>query len=279
MDKLTRHNQARWEALAKANVAYSRPFLDLTLESAWDVVDEQRVLRKLGWGSAGTANIAGKNILCLAGGGGQQSAAFGLLGANVTVLDFSPTQLERDVEALQHYGLSAQLEQGDMRDLSRFADDSFDLVYHAFSINFVPNPDPVFAEVGRVLKSNGIYRVHCHNPFVMGLDETNWNGEGYPLKSPYQEGAVQFDELNWTFEDVDGAKKEVEGPVEFRHTMHRLIAGIAGNHMVILGMWEELTKDENADAGSWEHFKLIAPPWFTIWASYQPDLFRRVWGR
>ena len=40
--------------------------------------------------------IAGKGVLCLAGGGGQQSAAFALLGAKVTVLDFSETQLERD---------------------------------------------------------------------------------------------------------------------------------------------------------------------------------------
>ncbi len=273
MDKLTRHNQARWEALAKANVAYSRPFLDLTPESAWKVVDEQKVLRKLGW------DIAGKNVLCLAGGGGQQSVAFGLLEANVTVLDFSATQLERDADALQHYGLSARLEQGDMRDLSRFPDDSFDLVFHAFSINFVPDPDPVFADVRRVLQPGGIYRMQCHNPFVMGMDETGWTGEGYLLKSPYRAGAVEFDELNWTFEGEDGTKKEVEGPVEFRHTMNRLIAGIAGNQMVILGMWEELPQESEPEPGSWEHFKSIAPPWLTIWASYQPDLFQQVWGQ
>ena len=36
------------------------------------------------------------DVLCLAAGGGQQSVAFALLGANVTVFDLSETQLEHD---------------------------------------------------------------------------------------------------------------------------------------------------------------------------------------
>ena len=38
--------------------------------------------------------VRGKDVLCLAGGGGQQSAVFSLLGAKVTVLDLTPEQLE-----------------------------------------------------------------------------------------------------------------------------------------------------------------------------------------
>ena len=30
MDELAKHNKNRWEALAKARVEFSRPFLDLT---------------------------------------------------------------------------------------------------------------------------------------------------------------------------------------------------------------------------------------------------------
>ena len=39
-------------------------------------------------------------------------------GSNVTVLDLSETQLERDRLAASHYGHSIVTEQGDMRDLS-----------------------------------------------------------------------------------------------------------------------------------------------------------------
>ncbi len=49
------------------------------------------------------AGASGKKVLCLAGGGGQQSAVFSLLGAQVTVLDLTPEQLEGDRQAADHF--------------------------------------------------------------------------------------------------------------------------------------------------------------------------------
>lgn len=60
-----------------------------------------------------TKDFAQKKVLCLASGGGQQSVAFALLGADVTVLDISPSQLERDRKAAEHYGIKVHLVQGD----------------------------------------------------------------------------------------------------------------------------------------------------------------------
>ena len=70
MDEIAEYNRARWEELAKANVMYSRPWLDLDETSARTAIDTEGLL----------GTVAGKNVLCLAGGGGQQSAAFALLG-------------------------------------------------------------------------------------------------------------------------------------------------------------------------------------------------------
>ena len=44
-------------------------------------------------------DVRGKEVLCLASGGGQQSAVFGLLGAQVTSLDISEGQLRGDKAA------------------------------------------------------------------------------------------------------------------------------------------------------------------------------------
>src|SRR5829696_8122478 len=110
MDEIAKYNKQRWEALARANVVFSRPALDLNESSARQMVDPHGFME----------SVAGKNVLCLASGGGQQSVAFGLLGANVTVYDLSETQLRRDLDAAAHYGLSIHAAQGDMRDLSRF---------------------------------------------------------------------------------------------------------------------------------------------------------------
>ncbi len=267
MDKIAEYNKERWEELAQAHVVYSRPFLDLNPDSAHKVVDPQGIL----------CDIQGKDVLCLASGGGQQSAAFGLLGANVTVFDLSETQLQRDREAAAHYGTSIQTVQGDMRDLSRFAQASFDIVWHAHSINFVPDAPRVFREVSRVLRVKGFYRVESANPFVMGVDETGWNGESYPLSRPYVDGSeVVYADPYWEVYADDGTSKRVKGPREFRHTLSTMVNSLVDLRFVILGVWEETSQDPNADPGTWEHFKTIAPPWLTFWAVYRPDVFKKV---
>jgi len=56
-----------------------------------------------------------------------------MLGANVTVLDLSESQLQKDRYAADHLGATIETCQGDMRDLSRFQPDTFDLVWQPYS--------------------------------------------------------------------------------------------------------------------------------------------------
>ncbi len=264
MDEIAKYNKERWEELARHRVLFSRPYLDLDLESARWVVDPQGIL----------GDVRGMDVLCLAGGGGQQSVAFGLLGANVTVFDLAETQLGRDREAAAHYGLKISTVQGDMRDLSHFRDDAFDIVWHPYSVNFVPDARSVLHEVARVLRVGGLYRIMFANPFVAGLDEEAWNGEGYPLKQPYVDGAeFTLDNPYWEIYDEDGTSRRVIGPREFRHTLSTMVNTLVQLGFVILGAWEETADDPDAKPGSWDHFKSIAPPWLTCWASYRPYVF------
>ena len=85
LDDAARFNRDRWEDLARAGVGFSRPWTDLDAARARERVDPEGML----------GGVAGLDVLCLAGGGGQQSVAFAILGARVTVLDFSSTQLGR----------------------------------------------------------------------------------------------------------------------------------------------------------------------------------------
>jgi SAM-dependent methyltransferase len=263
MDELARYNKARWEALAQAGVSFSRPFHDLDETAARQEVDPYGIM----------GDVRGKEVLCLAGGGGQQAVAFALLGANVTVFDLSETMLQRDRETAAHYNLSLRLEQGDMRDLSRFADNSFDIVWHAWSLSFVPNPRQVFAGVARVLRPGGLYRLECANPFTAADVDATWNGTGYVLQRPYLDGELIMDDDNWIFENEAGEAQRVQGPREFRHTLNTLLNGLAENGFVLLGAWEGPPGDLDAEPGSWEHFVVIAPPWLTFWTVYRPDVF------
>jgi SAM-dependent methyltransferase len=256
MDDIARYNQERWEELARARIVFSRPTLDLDAASARRLVDPHDII----------GDVAGRDVLCLAGGGGQQSAAFGVLGARVTVLDISETQLERDREAAAHYGYDVRTVQGDMRDLSPFEDGAFDVVWHAHSINFVPDPRPVFAEVRRVLRAGAVYHFDCLNPFVAGLDERDWTGDAYPLRRPYVDGEqLQFADMRWTIWYEDGSTRLVEGPKEFRHALGTLVNGLVARDLAVVRLDEILEGKADAEPGSWDHFQAVAPPYLSFW--------------
>jgi SAM-dependent methyltransferase len=262
VDELAKHNKERWEELVQADVLYSRPWLDL---------DRGIALDRLHLHSS-VGEVAGKDVLVLAGGGGQHSAAFALLDARVTVFDLAEGQLAGDRRAAAHYGRPVATVQGDMRDLSGFAGGAFDIVYHPYSINFVPDPRPVFCEVWRVLRPGGFYQFGFHNPYVLGLDEREWDGRGYPLRMAYVDGEVAFADEDWEVGRSDGSSVRVPGPREFRHTLSTLINGLAGLGFVILSLREDGASgytappgDYAAPPGSWEHFCVVAPPYLTLW--------------
>lgn len=263
MDETAKYNIARWKALADANALFTRPYLDLTPATARESMDPEARL----------GDLAGKDVLLLAGGGGQQSAAFALLGANVTVLDLSPAQLERDRQAATHYNLSIQTFQGDMRDLSPFHAASFDLVYHPYSLNFVPDPRPVFREVARVLRPGGLYWFNCANPFTIGLTEQDWNGQAYPLTRPYTDGAqITYADPEWVYNHTQQDAEPVPTPIEYRHTLSTLTNTLVGQGFQILHLIEQRSHnpDLNAQPGTWDHFTNIAPPFLAFWSIYHP---------
>jgi SAM-dependent methyltransferase len=253
--------------LVEANALFTRPDLNLDIVSARARLDPEGRL----------GNFAGKDVLCLACGGGQQSVAFALLGANVTVCDLSAAQLQRDAEAAKHYGVNIKIVQGDMRDLSCFEETAFDIVYHAYSLGFVPDVGAVFQQVARVLRTGGIYYFNCANPFFIGLSERDWNGQGYTLKYPYLDGAeVACEDQDWVY-DRNQTNEPIQSPREYRHTLSTLIGGLVEQSFVILHVsdYTDFYPNSKAEPGTWDHFVSIAPPWLSCWASYRPDVLPR----
>lgn len=268
MDEIARYNVERWRALAEARALFTRPSLNLDAASALERIDPEGRLGEL----------AGKDVLCLACGGGQQSAAFALLGAKVTVLDLSEAQLKRDAEAAAHYGLDLKIVEGDMRDLSSLERGAFDIVYHAYSIGFVPDARVVFQQVARVLRPGGIYYFNCANPFFMGMSERDWNGEGYTLKHPYLDGAeISCEDQDWVY-DRNRAGVPVQPAREYRHTLSTLISGLIEEGFLIshVSDYTDFYPDPQAEPGTWDHFVALAPVWLSFWAAYRPGLLSQT---
>ncbi len=185
------------------------------------------------------ADVQGREVLCLASGGGQQSAVFSLLGANVTVFDLTPEQLAGDRRAARHYGYEVTTLQGDMRDLSVLPDAHFDRVYQPISTLFIPDLRELYVGVARVLKPGGLYFSQYCVPLLGLVQDPVWNGEGYPIlvTQLYRRGAIY---------EIDGKQNLTAGESfgEFHHLLSDMINGLLAEGLTIRGVWESPRPDE-----------------------------------
>ena len=155
-----------------------------------------------------------------------------------------------------------------MRDLSRFADRAFDVVWHAHAIPFIPDPGAVFDEVTRVLRPGGLYRLSWSNPFVPGIWDAPWTATGYGLKQRYVDGGeVVPDDPEWHVRGADGSITPVRGPREWRHGLGSVVNGLIRRGFEIRGVWESISDAVDPEPGTSAHCETIAPPWLTLWAA------------
>lgn len=253
MDRIAEANRKVWESEVEKGCGYSVPWLDLDrnrLEeyAAGGLEDPPSALNGL-YPNTILAGIDRKEVLCLASGGGQQSAAFGLLGARVTVADFSAGQLAGDRAAADHYGYDIRTLETDARDLSALDDGTFDLVYQANSMSYIPDCRDVYREVARVLRPGGRYRVDFNQPSVF---QSEWRESGYEITLPYRER---------TYHRPDGG-------VETRHHFSDIFNGLLELGFTIESVHDwpayDADRSDQATPGSWTHQEAFVSPEFAI---------------
>jgi len=179
--------------------------------------------------------LPGADVLCLASGGGQQGPVLAAAGARVTVLDASPAQLDRDRETAARESLELRTVRGDMADLSRFPDRSFDLVVHPVSNCFVPDVRPVWREAHRVLRPGAALLAGFCNPLLYLFSDEDLDAGRFVLtrKIPWSDPR-----------DADPAERErlvaEEEPLQFGHTLEEQIGGQTEAGLLIAGLYEDV---------------------------------------
>ena len=115
--------------------------------------------------------MRGKRVLGLASGGGQQMPVFAAMGAECTVLDYAPRQLETEQQVAQREGYRIETVRADMTEPLPFDDETFDLICHPVSNCYIEHVLPVWLECFRVLKPGGRLLAGLDNGFAFTLDE------------------------------------------------------------------------------------------------------------
>lgn len=245
MDYLSR-NKAAYDRLAKQGSVFAKCATDEECQRPLATLDSRGWLPR---------SVIGLKVLCLAAGGGWQSILYAAAGADVTVVDLSPEMLALDHREAKSRGYSLRLLETSMDDLHELPDDFFDIVHHPVSTCYVPKVAPVFAEVSRVLKQNGIYISQHKQPISLQITQRDSRDRYIIGIEYYREGPLPH---------VEDQSYREPGALEFLHRTEEILGGICEAGMVIEAFSEPKRAKKNATPGDFRHRGNYVSPYYRI---------------
>ncbi len=240
-------NRLAWDLRVRGNKRHTWVVKPEHLRDPMPVLDPE------GW-LGGT--LRGSVVLCLAAGGGLQSALCAAAGAEVIVVDLSREMLRRDQEVAQLHGLRVRTIEACMTRLEPVVTQSVDFVIQPVSSCYIPDLRPLFAEVGRVLKAGGTYVSQHKQPSSQQASAIPGK-EGYFLAEPCEKGRVLHPILGeWRHRESD--------TIEYIHRWEDIVGGLCRSGFVVEDLREPIQGDGNAPPGTFEHRSRFAPPFVKI---------------
>ena len=185
-------NAESWNAVSKAYQA--ERFGDLYGERfMWTWVSSEDDLHVLD-------DVRNKRVLVLGCGGGQDCVALAKMGAIAVGIDPSVEQIAYAKQYTERNGVdNVSFAVTPAEDLSRFDDESFDLVVSSNALNYALETERALAEAHRVLRGGGglIFAV-THPLSAIASDDAP-----YALEDSYWDDILDW---TWTFEDGTAAR-------------------------------------------------------------------------
>ncbi len=212
-------------------------------------------------------SIAGKRVLCLAGGGGRQSALYAAAGALVTVVDISPEMLAIDRQVAAERGFDVRTVEASMDDLSALAVGAFEIVIQPVSTCYVPDVLAVYREVARVTAPLGLYVSQHKQPTSLQVS-VEPSPHGYEIVEPY--------DRRGPLPQVHRSPHREAGTLEFLHRWEDLLGGMCRAGFAIEDIREPLHADDQAPIGSFGHRSRYVAPYVRVKARRLGDGFSDV---
>lgn len=228
-------NSQIWDKRSENNDVWSIPVSKEEVERArkgkWSIVLTPAKPVPANWFPE---KLEGKKVLCLAGGGGQQGPILAAAGADVAVFDNSKVQLEKDAFVAKRDGLTIKTIQGNMQDLSAFADESFDCIVHPWSNGYIDDVRTVWKECARVLKRNGLLLAGFGNPI-----SCIFNVGKFEKGILQVENTIPYADIDHMDDPETRAIVEADGYL-WSHTLEDQIQGQIEAGFAIIGFYEDI---------------------------------------
>jgi len=264
-DVILAHNARAWDRLAAEGVPLARPANDAAFGEPRGFLSAGS-RGWLGGGPSGRSwlpeSLIGREVLCLAAGGGKHGPLYAAAGARVTVVDLSGGMLELDRQVARERGFDLELVQTSMDDLGMFVTGRFDIVIHPVSTCYVPDVAVVFQEVARVTRTGGLYVSQHKAPVSLQASLEPAASGRYELMHPQHVGGSAAGPLP----PAAPSRVREPGTQEFVHSLASLLGGICRAGFVIEDVQEPDHTAATAAAGSFAHRAAFVPPYLRVLA-------------
>ena len=204
-------------------------------------------------------DVAGKRVIEIGCGGGQNSIALARWGAECVGVDPSSAQLSHARQLARDSGVEVAFAVGVAEDLSGFPTESFDLALSSFAFGYVTNLPRAYAEVWRVLRGPDPTLGHPGGLFVFCLTHPWFRAVGRHLAGDPDMPAVLdyagwpcVDEWDWSYDDGTSVRMR-----EYLHTVAGLVNGLIEAGFVL----ERLVEQSIADVAHWPPAQLDRLPY------------------
>ncbi len=159
-------NRRSWNALSAQYQAHTRISTDDVHYGS--LAPGERELRLLG-------EVAGKRVIEIGCGGGQNSIALTKWGATCIGVDPSPAQLDHARRLAREIGVEVHFVEGVAENLSPFPDESFDIVLSSYAFDYVTDLRRAYDEAWRVLVPGGLFVFCLSHDVARGALQRIWN--------------------------------------------------------------------------------------------------------
>lgn len=239
-------NRKSWNQMADTGSLFAKVATDEECRQPLRILDGR------GWLPE---SVAGLSVLCLASGGGWQSILYAVAGADVTVVDLSDSMLALDEREARRRGLKLRTLRASMDDLRELSDEAFDVVHQPVSTCYIPDLVPLYAEVARVLKDDGIYISQHKQPISLQISHRNERHQFVIGVEYYHQGPLP--------RQADTSYRE-PGATEYLHRLEDLVGGLCRSNLVLEDLREPLRANYQVSVQHYGYRGRFVPPYIRM---------------